>query len=233
MAGVSATYLAREGFTGAPAVTVNDPQVADLWSDLGSRWIIFEQYFKPAPVCRWAQPAVEAAWQLRADYAIDPSAIDRVEVTTFHEAARLATAAPVTTEQAQYSLPFPVAAVLARGRLGAEEITADGLNDPLIASIAGRVVLHEDEEHNRAFPHERYARVTVRMVNGDSVTSVDTKPRGDASEPLADAEIRDKFSTLAGPVLGQARTASIMTSIDRLGRGGELVPLLRELALPH
>ncbi|MEM9271145.1 MAG: MmgE/PrpD family protein, partial [Pseudomonadota bacterium] len=66
MAGLSAAYLARDGFTGAPALTVTDAQVAGLWSDLGQRWYMLDQYFKPQPVCRWAQPAVVAALAVQA-----------------------------------------------------------------------------------------------------------------------------------------------------------------------
>jgi 2-methylcitrate dehydratase PrpD len=40
MAGVSAAYLAAEGFTGAPAVTVEGDDAADLWDDLGQTWRI-------------------------------------------------------------------------------------------------------------------------------------------------------------------------------------------------
>src|SRR5437868_11030996 len=60
-AGVTAALLARDGFTGAPALTVEDNNVGPLWRDLGARWRIREQYFKAYPVCRWAQPAIEAA----------------------------------------------------------------------------------------------------------------------------------------------------------------------------
>ena len=36
MAGVSAAYLAADGFTGAPAITIEGDDVADLWGDLGA-----------------------------------------------------------------------------------------------------------------------------------------------------------------------------------------------------
>ena len=72
MTGVVAACLAREGFTGAPAVTVEDESVAALWGDIGERWRIREQYFKAYPVCRWAQPAMEAAAQLRRDHEFRP-----------------------------------------------------------------------------------------------------------------------------------------------------------------
>lgn len=50
MAGTSAVLLAQAGFTGAPAITVE--QAPEYWADLGQRWLILEQYFKPYPVCR-------------------------------------------------------------------------------------------------------------------------------------------------------------------------------------
>src|SRR5215470_2395180 len=63
--GISAALLARDGFTGAPAATVEREDAHGLWTDLGTRWRIREQYFKAYPVCRWAQPAVEAALALQ------------------------------------------------------------------------------------------------------------------------------------------------------------------------
>ena len=77
MAGVTSAVLAREGFTGAPAVSVEGEDVSEFWSDLGMRWRINEQYFKPYPVCRWAQPAMEAATQLRRDHAFGVGKRDR------------------------------------------------------------------------------------------------------------------------------------------------------------
>ncbi len=55
----------------------------------------------------------------------------RIWVETFHEARRLA-AIPATTEEAQYSLPGPVAAALATGSVDVEAISAPGLRDPEI-----------------------------------------------------------------------------------------------------
>ena len=43
MAGVSAAYLAADGFTGAPAATVEMPEVSHLWEDLHSTWHMLDQ----------------------------------------------------------------------------------------------------------------------------------------------------------------------------------------------
>ena len=59
LAGMSAAILAEAGFTGAPAVTIEDEAVAGVWADLGSHWLTGEQYINPYPVCRWAHPAID------------------------------------------------------------------------------------------------------------------------------------------------------------------------------
>jgi 2-methylcitrate dehydratase PrpD len=225
MAGVSAAYLAADGFTGAPAVSINDPAVADVWRDLGSNWIIADQYFKPYPVCRWAQPAVEAALELRRTHQISACDVTGIEVTTFHEAARLATAAPTTTEHAQYSLPFPVAAAIARGRLGATEVTSEALGDPEILRLARLVKITESDRHNAAFPANRYARVSLTLSDGGRVESDDTEPRGDAEHHLSDHEMAVKFNALASPSLGEERAESIKHEVAQLPEVESLGPL--------
>jgi 2-methylcitrate dehydratase PrpD len=232
MSGVSAAYLAADGFTGAPAVTVNDPATADIWADLGQNWIIEEQYFKPYPVCRWAQPAVEAVLTLRHAYGLDPSQVERIEVHTFHEAARLVTALPATTEHAQYSLPFPVSAAMVRGQLGAAEVTEDALGDPEIRSLATRVTIVEDDRHNETFPQNRYARVSIQMCSGETFTSADHEPRGDPEDHLSNDEIHAKFRAFADPVLGEQRASSIEAAVDEIDRGHSLVELVELLHAP-
>ena len=80
MTGVVAAYLGREGFTGAPAVTVEGPETRHNWTDLGARWRLTEQYMKAYPVCRWAQPAMEAVAQLKAEHDIEPGAIRAIRI---------------------------------------------------------------------------------------------------------------------------------------------------------
>ena len=93
LAGVSAAYLAAEGFTGAPALLIEGEAAAPGWRDLGSRWEIAGQYFKPYPVCRWSQPAMQAAADLMAQYRPALPDIAAVEIRTFAEAVRLGTRA--------------------------------------------------------------------------------------------------------------------------------------------
>ncbi|MDX1605559.1 MAG: MmgE/PrpD family protein [Candidatus Competibacterales bacterium] len=199
MTGISAALLAADGFTGAPADTVEHPDLADLWADLGERWRILDLYFKPYPVCRWAQPAVTAARELKAAHRIDPQAIATIEVRSFHQACRLAVRRPADTEQAQYSLPFPVAAALRHDRLGAAEIDGDALHDPRTLRLSEAMTLHEDDDYNARFPAERWARVRIRLHSGEWLTSAPTTAPGDPDRPLSDEELLEKFRVSTAP----------------------------------
>jgi 2-methylcitrate dehydratase PrpD len=218
MTGTSAALLARDGFTGAPALVVESDAVADLWGDLGRRWRLSEIYFKPFPLCRWAQPAVEAALALVRQHKIGAEAIAAIEVTSFHEAVRLASHTPASTEEAQYSLPFPVAAAVVRGRLAADEIGESAFADPEIRRLSVSMVLRERGDFNARFPAERYAQVSFALRDGRRLESPDMTTRGDPATPLPPDALPAKFRALADPIVGHRRREEIERAVEALVR---------------
>jgi len=229
MTGVSATYLAADGFTGAPAITVEGDDVADLWGDLGSNWRIFEQYFKAYPVCRWAQPPVQAVMDLRAEHGLESEDVERIEVVTFHQSLRLATRRPTTTEQAQYSTAFPVASAMVRGRVGAAEVAPEAFSDPEILRLADSMVVSESDNYNAAFPARRIAHVTLVLKDGRQLTSPPTEARFDPEHPVDDAVVHEKFHALAEPSIGAPNALAIEQVVAKMGAGSGLADLLSEL----
>ena len=229
MAGTSAAYLAADGFTGAPAITVTGDDAAPSWADLGEHWIIADQYLKEFPVCRWAQPAVQATRVLMAEHGLTATDIAGVEVFTFHEGARLAVRHPATTEQAQYALPFPVAATIVHGEVSPTTVTA-GLDDPEVARFAAGLTITEDDLHNAAFPARRFARVAFDLADGRRITSADHEAPGDPHTPLSDDEVVAKFHAYADPVVGVERAVAIRASVAALGTGASLSSLTNLLS---
>ena len=229
MAGVSAALLAQDGFTGAPALTITDPP--EIWSDLGTRWLISEQYFKPYPVCRWAQAPVEAALTLRRQHNLSGADIVAIRVETFHESTRLATAEPKTTEEAQYSTSFPTAVALARGSLTAADIGDDALQDPEILRLSRAMTMTEDDHANARFPNYRTARVSLTLKDGTELQSDWHEPRWDAQHPPSEAELRTKYHDFADAALGRDRADAIENALQSLPKNG-LAPLTALIAQP-
>lgn len=221
MAGVSAALLAAEGFTGAPAVTVTAEAVAETWGDLGRRWRIEEQYIKAYPVCRWAQPAVEAVLSLKQAHDFAARDIVGVTVHSFTEAVRLATRRPATTDAAQYSLPFPVAAALLRGRLGLAEIDGPGLSDPEVLVLSEAMELVEEQDYCARFPAERWAHAVVDLADGRRLVSAPCPARGDPEAPFSDAEVETKFRELASPLLGDGLCGTLIAACRTIDGEGE------------
>ncbi len=232
MAGISAAYLAQSGFTGAPAITIESDDVESYWQDLGKRWTILEQYFKAYPVCRWAQPATEAALTLTKANNISHHDIKFIEAHTFEEGCALATRAPKDTEQAQYSLPFPVAASLVFGKLGPREVSDENLTNPEVLKLSNSIKLIENEDYNLAFPEQRYAHVVIELNSGERLTSDKHKARGDPEDHLTMDEIHTKFHAFADPVVGETRASEIEAIIMKMGEGANLDDLLTVLKLP-
>jgi 2-methylcitrate dehydratase PrpD len=233
MAGVSAGYLAADGFTGAPALTVVSNQLSELWNDLGERWRIMEQYFKPYPCCRWAHPAIDAALSLKQAHPLDPQAIESVTVHTFHEATRLNQKVPRTTEQAQYAINFPIAVALVHGRVNIEDIDGEGLRHPLVNAVCERVSLIEDAQYNARFPAQRWAHVTVALKNGERLVSAPITARGDPENPLTDELMVEKYFALSSPTWGKPKATAVLAAVQALRRpNSRLSQLLEALRRP-
>lgn len=232
MAGVSAALLAANGFTGAPAVTVDAPELAPHWADLGNNWLIGQQYFKPYPVCRWAQSAVVAAMHLQATHGFIASDIASIRIGSFHESVRLATANPTTTEEAQYSLPFPVAAALVMQQLTVSEIGPQGLKNDTIQSLSQSIELFEVDAYNAEFPARRISEVHITLHNGQTHSSGPTEATGDPEIPLSPQDIATKFLQFAAPVIGEQRATSLRDYVLHMGSAPDLQPFNQHIYTP-
>lgn len=226
MAGVSAAYLAQDGFTGAPALTVEQDDVAGLWADLGDNWRISEQYFKFYPVCRWAQPPLQAVLNLRQTHGLTSDKVVRIDITTFHQSRRLAVTDPKTTEEAQYSTAFPTAVGMVRGTCGPADVNEASFSNPEIQRLARSMVIRESDNYNAAFPARRIADVTLFLQGGRELNSGPTEALGDPENPVPLETVVSKYRAYAAPVLGQARMHEIETQVLSLAEGDDLASLL-------
>ncbi len=215
LVGVECAMLAEADYIGGPPLLVEN--VTDgLWGDLGQRWRIHEQYFKPYPVCRWAQGPIEAAFQVRQHTGFDVSRIVAIENQIFETGAHLSHGVPTTTEGAQYGLSWPIACALVKGQVEPEDVMPQALDDPLICRLARLVTSIADDDFTQKFPCERWARLVITMDDGQVITSHAHKPTGDPDCPIGAQGMEDKYSRYTVPVMGQTRSEALRQEIARL-----------------
>ena len=157
--------------------------------------------------------------------------ISCVDIESFREAIDLGSRClrPATTDEAQYSLTYAVAAALARGRVGAAEVNAAGVGDARVSRLLQNMELVAVDEFSGRFPAQRWARVRIALRDGRVLVSQPTQARGGPEDPLSDEELAAKYHALAAPVLGQARTARIEACVAALPDDKAWASLLAEL----
>jgi 2-methylcitrate dehydratase PrpD len=153
-----------------------------------------------------------------------------VRVHTFEAATHLRCASPRTTEEAQFSLPWPIACALIDGVVGPDQVTRESLSDAARRQLASRVEVVVDAELEKVFPEEALAWVEIETMGGSRARSGSSAAPGDAGTLFPDRELVKKFMDLTDPVLGSDRAKKLASAIERLPDSpnlDEMIGLLR------
>jgi 2-methylcitrate dehydratase PrpD len=188
--GVSSALLAAHGFT-----SVRPEFLDSELDDLGRRWRLEELYIKAYPCCRWSQGAIEAALQACAGRRLTAAEVRRVSIRTFAAADGLAKLVPETTEEAQYSLIWPVACAIARGRFSVAEVLGP-FDDAELTAIFERIDVEVDAELTAAFPARRLTAIEIELASGDTLQTGAIEAPGEPEDPRLPELVDEKVRTL-------------------------------------
>jgi len=227
--GYTAALMAAHGITGTLTLYETFSAEAQI-NELGSDYQILKTYFKPFASCRWTQGPIENLIKIRTSHRLDPDEIATIQVRTPDKAANLDTIYPLSPEDAQYSIPFTLGAVLAYGKVGPAEMSIDRLKDPKILKVAEKVAVLADPAMQALYPRQVATAVTVRTYGGKTYTAENKKISGDWDQPMTDQELSDKFTAYAAPVLGHQQADDVCNQIMALEQVADINDLLMPLA---
>jgi 2-methylcitrate dehydratase PrpD len=228
--GVTAAALARGGFTG-PATILDgrfgfyrtflgiEPD-ATPFATLGRQWETLRVGFKPYPCCHLNHAYLDCALELRRAHGLEAAHVEAVEclvppgevpIVCEPRAAKLR---PRTAYDAQFSLPYSVAASLVDGRVGLDTYAPARLADPRVLELAARVThaVDPDSRYPETFP----GWVRVRLRDGRLLEARAPDGRGSVARPLPVEALVDKFRDNAGRALPPPRVAAIERAALRL-----------------
>jgi 2-methylcitrate dehydratase PrpD len=206
--GVLAAILAGEGFTGAHNIflgrfgffTLYQPDgydAAKLIEDLGRVFRGDELSFKPYACGRPQHAILDAALAARDQLALG-TAVDLAEIADVQVTAAPATIAeqfrgaahkrrPTQIVEAQFALPYLVAAALVHGRVGITEV-ADIHNTQVLAVAESMQGIDAGPEPDG---------VTIRLHDGRTATSKTRPPLGSPENRLSSEQFEMKFADCA------------------------------------
>ncbi|MEP7102442.1 MAG: MmgE/PrpD family protein, partial [Burkholderiales bacterium] len=207
-AGLTAAYLAKDGFTGAKRILdgkqglaagmSTDADPAKLTDGLGTRWALAETSFKFHAACRHTHPAADALLKVLNTHHL--TATDLRSVTALVHQAAIDVLGPVTDPQTVHQAKFSMGTVLGLvavfGRAGLNEFDAS-YRDTAVRAVHDKVTMRLDDEVDSAYPARWIGKVIVETRDGRRFEGKVLEPKGDPGNTLSRAELEAKALQLA------------------------------------
>ena len=217
--GLSAALLAQAGFTSseraleAPRGFLNvlaaRSDGSAITSELGSRWEIMQNAYKPYPCGIVIHPVIDACLDLRRAHAIDPAKIAQVEVAVNPLAQALCgRKSPRDSLEGKLSLYHAAAVALIDGAAGVGQFLDARVASPDVAGLREKIAV----ETSGAIGAEQ-ARVCITLVSGARHELLVERARGSLQRPLTDAELEAKFRGLAATELPPAQVDRLVEQV--------------------
>jgi 2-methylcitrate dehydratase PrpD len=240
-AGMVAVLLAQHGATGPLDVLEHLRGFAGLMNGgvfaageigrLGRRWRLETPGIdvKRMPVCLSSHAAVDAAADLVAEHGLSLDAILRItcDVPPI-VVANLVHDTPRTSQQAQFSMPFAIAASLVYGEIGLAHLRPEVVTDPAVVDMMRRVDMctgarWADLQARVETPEG--AHVSIDLADGRRYDRFRGFARGSAAFPLSASALDAKFMACAAPAIGEPAAVALLDRLHHIDR----LPSVRSL----
>jgi 2-methylcitrate dehydratase PrpD len=232
--GVFATILALEGYTGPTTVIEGEMgfchayaygregSLEEAFEGLGKTFEIEHISFKPYASCRHTHPAIDGVLQLKRENSFKMSEIEDILVKISKEMYRGVMwpeerkYKPETLTDAQFSLPFCIAAALSRGNVLLTEFNQESISDPKLLELARRVRAEVSPECEEVYPQLLRQIVEITLSDGRQYVRQVDYCKGEPENPMTKEEFEEKFIRLTSPVIGTSRANRVVEIIHKL-----------------
>jgi 2-methylcitrate dehydratase len=238
--GVLAALMAEKGYTGPEHVVDGKEGLIhcfgpdwklDLLTDgLGESWRITQCGMKAFPTEALTHTPISATLDLVKQNDLKPDQVQQVQIRSLARAADILSDPskydPRSKETADHSLPYVIAAALVDRQVTPAQFTMEKIMDPAIRAQLKKIEVVADPEIEKVFPALQRVIVNITTKDGRTFTQQLDYPKGDPRNPLADAEIEEKFAALAEGVLSKSAQQKLKDAIWNLEKVGSVSKLM-------
>ena len=239
--GVLAALLAEKGYTGPEHVVDGKEGLTHcfgpewklnvLTDGLGESWRITQCGMKFFPTEALTHAPISAVLDLVREHNLKAEQVEKVYIRSLARAANILSDPskydPRSKETADHSLPYVIAAALVDRQVTPAQFTPEKIMDPAIRAQLPKVEVVGDPEIEKVFPALQRVIVTIRTTSAQEFTKQLDYPKGDPRNPLSDAEIEEKFTALAGPVMGRAAQKKVREAVWNLEKLDSVTGLMK------
>jgi 2-methylcitrate dehydratase PrpD len=232
--GMFAALLAEQGYTSAPAAiegtlgwarAMGDaPQVAEITGDLGQRWELLTNTYKPYPCGIVMHAVVDACLELRREHGTTAAEVAEIIVSGDQLLLDRGDRAVNNDRDARVSIHHCAAVSLLFGTAGLREFSNEVVRDPAVVALRGLTQARLDAASPRGA-----ASVQVRTRDGRTLSSTVLHARGSVERPLSDAEIAAKVRDLAAYGGFHGAIDEVIAAVWQIDTMATIEPLARLL----
>jgi 2-methylcitrate dehydratase PrpD len=231
-AGLTSALLAKHGFT-ASARALEAPRGyaqtvstkydwREVTGELGQRFEISFNTYKPFACGIVIHPSIDAAVQLRNTHGVKAADVERIDLKVHSLVLELTgKKTPKDGLEAKFSVYHSAAAGLIFGEAGEHQYDDAIVNRPDMLELRGKIVATVDDSI-----HEASVDANVTCKDGRKVHVFVEHAIGSMENPMTDAMLEAKFDGLVKPILGADkvdRLKKLCWSLATLGDAGALV----------
>lgn len=184
---------------------------------LGEPFGITRALTKRFPLGQYAQSVADAAFQMRSFFAA-PDDIAEVNMWVSHNAMRVMAGSPAkwhptTHETADHSIPYATAVILLYGTIDDHYYDDPYLHDPGLLALVERVHCFPSDCADSREKDCNVCDFELVLKSGERKTVRVEYTRGHWRNPMSDAEMADKFRSLARRQLAAAQTEALLAQL--------------------
>ena len=239
-----AVQLAQRGITGPSPVyegaggyfnaVAGRPIELDAMGGNGHPFKIAECSIKRFPLGQYSQTIAQAALDVREQTpgGITPEVVAEVNIATLQTAVNIMAGdvekwRPANRETADHSMPYTAAVALLYGGVESRHFDDEFLFDDTLLGLVGKVNVSVSEEANRRVPEAMLCDLEMVTTSGQRYSSQVAYHKGHYKNPLTDAEVEDKFRSLAAERLPADRIDALLAHLWRIDEAPDLTELFR------
>jgi len=220
--GLFAALLAQNNFTSSNQMiesrigwansmsTKQDYQ--EMLGDLGSRFEIAKDTYKPYACGIVIHPAIDGAIQLRNEHHLQPEQIKSIYIKANpYQLELCGKKTPQTGLEGKFSVYHSVAIALIDGRAGEKQYSDEAVLNPKTITLREKITVEID---NRL--HKKSGEVTITLNDGRILNKVIESAVGGLENPMTNEQLDEKFLDLTADILPLAKCKELLADTWRM-----------------
>jgi 2-methylcitrate dehydratase PrpD len=221
-AGLTSALMAKHGYTAsaraleAPRGLLQTYSNKHAWNeisdDLGKRFEIAYNTYKPFACGVVIHPSIDGCVQLAAAHKLSAGDVERIDLIVHPLVLELTgKRTPRTGLESKFSVYHACAAGILFGQAGPSEFADDVVARPDVVALRDRITATVDRAIGEAA-----ADVTIHCTDGRHLHLFVAHALGSLGHPMSDADLARKFHGLVDPAFGAARAARLIEACQTL-----------------